>query len=244
MIEVLAVHLVVALVCALLARLGRWVLLVGALAPLATLGWALAHRTQILDGDPVESSFVWVRQLGLTISFRTDAFSFLFLLLVGGIGVLVFAYASQYFGDRPDLGRFTATLVAFAGAMAGLVTADNLLALAVFWELTSVTSYLLIGFEDRTGSVRASALQAMLTTGLGGLAMLGGFVVIGEAAGTFTMSEILLDPADRDRRVGRGGARAARRVHQVGPGARSTSGCPGPWPPRHRSAPTCTRPPW
>ncbi len=78
--------------------------------------------------------------------------------------------------------------------MLGLVLADNLLLIYVFWELTSVTSYLLIGFEDHKGSARAAALQAILVTGVGGLVMLAGFVLLGEAAGTYSLSGLLADP--------------------------------------------------
>jgi multicomponent Na+:H+ antiporter subunit A len=101
--------------------------------------------------------------------------------LIGGIGTLVFVYAWRYFDERQGLGRFTSYLVVFAGSMFGLVTADNLLAMFIFWELTSVTSYLLIGFDDESAAARSGALQALLVTGAGGLAMLGGIVLLAQA---------------------------------------------------------------
>ncbi|HEX2179340.1 MAG TPA: hydrogen gas-evolving membrane-bound hydrogenase subunit E, partial [Actinomycetota bacterium] len=112
-----------------------------------------------------------------------------------GIGTLIFGYATAYFSKpKAGLGRFASALTGFAGSMLGLVLADNLLALYLFWELTSVTSYLLIGFEDRKAAARAAALQAILITGAGGLAMLGGFVILGQQAGTFQMSALLSNP--------------------------------------------------
>jgi multicomponent Na+:H+ antiporter subunit A len=170
------------------------VLLLCLLGPLAAVGWAIANAGRVLDGEAVTQRVSWVPELGLTIDLRLDGFGLLMVALVSGIGVLIFAYARWYFADRPGLGRFAGLLVAFSGAMLGLVLADNLLLVYVFWELTSVTSYLLIGFEDDKPAARAAALQAILTTAAGGLAMLGGFVIIGLEAGTFQMSAILAEP--------------------------------------------------
>jgi len=136
----------------------------------------------------------WVPSLGLTLGLRFDGFSFLMLGLVAGIGVLVFVYSRAYFHDGPIIGRFAATLLVFSGSMLGLVFSDNLLALFLFWELTSITSFLLIGTEDEKTEARSGALQALLITGMGGLAMLGGFVLLGESAGTYSMSAIFADP--------------------------------------------------
>src|SRR5690606_5826733 len=134
---------------------------------------------------------------GLAIDLRLDAFGALMALLILGIQLLVVIYAYGYFtSPRPGLGRFVANLTAFAGAMLGLVLADNILLVFAFWELTSVTSYLLIGTDDHRSSARAAALQALLTTGVGGLAMLGGFVLIGQAAGTYALSGILAAPPE------------------------------------------------
>ncbi|MEX0790424.1 MAG: proton-conducting transporter membrane subunit, partial [Actinomycetota bacterium] len=175
-------------------RLGRPTLLLCGIAPLATVVWAATRFGSVVKGRAETSSLPWIPDLGLSIDLRMDAFALLMVTLVAGIGVLVFVYAYAYFGDRPDLGKFAGTLVAFAGAMLGLVLADNLLALFLFWELTSVTSYLLIGFEDHKAAARAAALQAFFITGVGGLAMLGGFVILGQQAGTFQMSALLADP--------------------------------------------------
>jgi multicomponent Na+:H+ antiporter subunit A len=175
-------------------RLGTRVFLLCGLAPLATVVWAATRAGGVIDGEPVTETWRWVPSLGLDATLRLDAFSLLMVGLVSGIGVLVFAYADAYFSMRPGMGRFAATLVAFSGSMLGLVLADNLLLLFVFWELTSITSYLLIGFEDVKPAAKAAALQAFLITGAGGLALLGGCILLGQAAGTYSLSEILASP--------------------------------------------------
>ncbi|MDQ4145558.1 MAG: DUF4040 domain-containing protein [Actinomycetota bacterium] len=177
-------------------RLGPRIFLLCGLAPLFTFMWAAARAPEVFGGEELVQRIAWVAGLGLHIDLLLDGFALLMVGLISGIGVLVFAYAHSYFRPRPGLGRFAGILTAFAGSMLGLVIADNLLALYLFWELTSITSYLLIGFEDDKAAARSSALQAILVTGAGGLAMLGGFVLIGQAAGTYTMSEILADPPD------------------------------------------------
>lgn len=190
---VLLAHVVVAAVCLVGSRrLGRWVLLVGALGPLSSLWpvvlWAVGGRGVLV------TERAWVSAVGLDLVFRLDGFSVLMVGLVGGVGVVVFVYAWSYFGERAGLGRFAAYLVVFAGAMFGLVTADNLLLLFVFWELTSVMSYLLIGFEHEKAVARASALQALLVTGVGGLAMLAGVVLLAQAGGSYSLAVLLADP--------------------------------------------------
>ncbi|WP_195210314.1 hydrogen gas-evolving membrane-bound hydrogenase subunit E [Actinomarinicola tropica] len=191
------VHAVVALLAPAAARpLGRRVFLWTLLAPAATLVWLAGHLGTVLDGGAIEEAHEWVPGLQLELAFRLDTFGALMVLLVSGIGALVMAYSVEYFPDRPDLGRFAMYLCAFSGAMLGLVLADNLLLIFVFWELTSVTSYLLIGFDDTKESSRKAALQAILITGAGGLAMLGGLVLLGQASSsaTWSLSEILADP--------------------------------------------------
>ena len=187
--------LLAALVPFVARRLGGRVFALAAVAPGATLLWLLAQAPAVLDGDTVTSNAAWVPEIGLTADLRLDGLGLLMGALIAGVGVLVFAYSRWYFDvDREDLGRFAGTLLAFAGSMLGVVLADNLLLLFVFWELTSVTSYLLIGFEDTKGTSRASALHALLVTGAGGLAMLAGFVILGQAAGGYSLAELLADP--------------------------------------------------
>ncbi len=189
-------HLAVGL--ALLAggrALGRRAFAVAAVVTLGALGWAVARAAGILDGRAVVERTGWVPELGLSLDLRVDAFSLLFVLLVAGIGVLVQLYATRYFGaEQEGLHRLAGLLLVFTAAMLGVVTASNLLVLYVAWELTSVSSYLIIGWQDADARARAAALQAMLTTGAGGLAMLAGFVLIGQAAGTYDLAALVEHP--------------------------------------------------
>ncbi|CAN5347950.1 Na+/H+ antiporter subunit A [soil metagenome] len=195
LLALLALHAAVALAAPTVARrAGRWVFALCALAPAAVVVWAAGRAGGILAGRAVEETLRWVPALDLAVTLRVDGFSLLMIALVSGVGLLIFAYSWSYFEPRPDLGRFAAALTGFAGAMLGVVVADNLLVLYVFWELTSVTSYLLIGFEDDKEEAREAALQALLVTVAGGLAMLAGFVLIGNAAGTYSLSRVLAEP--------------------------------------------------
>ncbi len=196
MLALLALHLALALAApALGARLGRAVFLIVALAPASAATWAAFQAAAVLDGRAPWQRTAWVPGLGLTLDLRLDALALLLVTLVSGIGTLVFLYCARYFSaDQPGVGRFAGVLTAFAGAMLGLVLADDLIALYVFWELTSVTSYLLIGFDDKDAESRRAAQQALLVTALGGLTMLVGFVLLAQAAGTASLSAILADP--------------------------------------------------
>ena len=177
------------------SRLGTRAFLLASLVPLAAFAWAAAQTSSVLDGSVPSTSLEWVPSLGLSIDLRLDGFSLLFVLLVAGIGTLVQVYAFQYFPkDREGVHRLAGLLLVFTAAMLGLVTSANLLMLFVAWELTSITSYLLIGWTDKDPKARASALQALLTTGLGGIAMLGGFVLIGQAAGTYDLASLAARP--------------------------------------------------
>lgn len=172
---------------------GRFVWLVGAAAPGATVIWLVATRADV-GGADVTATAQWVSSLGLTLDLRVDAFGALMITLIAGIGVVVYAYAWSYFGRAANAGKVAGLLTLFAGSMLGVVVADNLLVLYVFWELTSITSYLLIGVDDADDEARSAAQHALLVTAMGGLAMLGGFVVLGQQAGTFRISELLADP--------------------------------------------------
>jgi multicomponent Na+:H+ antiporter subunit A len=175
-------------------RFGRRAWLLGVAAPAAVIVWLVASSGQVSSGDGVSARVEWVSALGLALDLRVDAFAALMIVLVSGIGVLVYVYARHYFGSSGKAGRVAGLLTLFAGSMLGVVVADNLLALYVFWELTSVTSYLLIGVDDADPEARSAAQHALLVTGLGGLVMLGGFVVLGQQAGTFQISELLAVP--------------------------------------------------
>ena len=132
----------------------------------------------------------------MELAFRMDALSAVLCLLVLGVGALVLVYCARYFkNEDANIGPFGAQLLAFAGAMFGLVTADDLILLFIFWELTTILSYLLIGFARGRIFARRSALQALIVTTFGGLVMLVGLVMLGSAAGTYRISEILAQAA-------------------------------------------------
>ncbi|MEU7994228.1 Na+/H+ antiporter subunit A [Micromonospora sp. NPDC049060] len=195
MLVLVAVHALAAVIAPGLIRIwGRKGLYLVALAPAATLVWALTRTGTVRSGTPVVETVTWVPQLGLEIALRMGTLAWLMVVLVGGVGALVLAYSARYFrSDDPGLGRFAAVFVAFAGAMLGLVVSDDLLLLYVFWELTTVLSYLLIGSDPTKRASRRAAMQALLVTTLGGLAMLAGFVMLGQHAGTYRWSQIATD---------------------------------------------------
>lgn len=176
------------------SRLRTWAFALAALPMVAALGVAGARWSTIRDGGAVEESVTWIDGLDLVADVRLDGFAFLMVLLVSGMGIVVLGFAASYFDRSPTSARIAGLMVLFAGSMLGLVLADHLIWLYVCWELTSVTSYLLIGSEQRTPGQRSAALQALLVTGAGGLAMLAGFVVLAQAAGTWSMTELLADP--------------------------------------------------
>ena len=162
-----------------------------ALLPAAlTVGFSFALPT-IAQGDTIRIAYDWVPSLGVSLSFLVDGLSLTFALLIAGIGTIILLYSGSYLAGHPRLGRFTFYLLAFMVSMLGLVLADNLITLFVFWELTTVTSYLLIGFDHASAKARRSALQALLLTGAGGLALLAGLILLGLAAGSFELSAII-----------------------------------------------------
>lgn len=181
-------------------RLEKVAFLVGALPMLATVVALARHAASVLDGRPVTEHFAWVASLGLGIDTRLDGFGFLMASLVAGVGVAVMAYAHFYFSRHAASARIAGLLVWFGGAMLGVVLADNVLFLYLAWELTSITSWLLIGSDHTNPSARAGALHALLVTGAGGLALLAGLVLLGQAAGTFSLSGII-DAAPTGRTV-------------------------------------------
>jgi multicomponent Na+:H+ antiporter subunit A len=176
--------------------LGRRAFVIAAAVPLATLVWLATQAGVLLDGGTVTASAAWVPQLGIEIGLRLDAFGGVMVLIVALIGVAVMAYSWWYFPstDADSTDRLAGLLVLFAGAMLGIVVADDLITLFTAWELTSIASYLLIGVQHGRPAARAAALQALLVTSAGGLVMLAGIVLVGDAAGTYSMSAILADP--------------------------------------------------
>ncbi|MEG3637503.1 Na+/H+ antiporter subunit A [Micromonospora palythoicola] len=196
MLVLLILHLVAAVVAPLLVR--RWgprACYLLALVPAAAFGWALVRTPDVAHGGAVVENYPWISELGLDLALRMTTLSWLMTLLVGGVGALVLGYSARYFPpDALGNSRFAGVLVAFAGAMLGLVLADNLLLLYVCWELTTIFSYLLIGHSTERRSSRWAAAQALTVTTLGGLAMLVGFLMLGHHAGTYRWSELAQRP--------------------------------------------------
>ncbi len=176
-------------------RLGQRAFWVAALPLAAIAVWAAGHLHGVGAGRVTTQHVTWVAGLDLAIDLRLDGLALTMTLIVSLVGVAVCIYATRYFSARSeDLGRLAGLLVLFGGSMVGLVQADHLLLLYTCWELTTVTSYLLIGNRHTDADARAAALHALLVTGAGGLAMLGGFVLLGHAAGSYRLSVILAAP--------------------------------------------------
>jgi multicomponent Na+:H+ antiporter subunit A len=179
----------------LVRRWGRPAYRLLALAPAAAVGWAAAVVPDVRRGGAVVETYPWAPGLRLELALRVTTLSWLMVALIGGIGALVLVYCVRYFdADEPGLGRFAGIFVGFVGAMLGVVVADDLLLLYVFWELTSICSYLLIGHHPEQQASRRAATQALIVTTLGGLAMLVGFIMLGQHAGTYRWSEVAARP--------------------------------------------------
>jgi multicomponent Na+:H+ antiporter subunit A len=181
-----------ALAAPLVTRLARGA--AGWLLAALPLGLALlfaGFAPRIAAGEPIREAYPWSAELGVTLALRLDGLSLLMALLILGVGALVLVYAGGYMAGKAGLGRFYGALLLFMASMLGLVLADNLLLLFVFWELTSISSYLLIAFDFQKTQARAAALQALLVTGGGGLVLLAGLIMLGLAGGTFEIAELL-----------------------------------------------------
>ncbi|AQS62345.1 Na(+)/H(+) antiporter subunit A [Rhizobium rhizogenes] len=176
---------------ALVKRLGHnaaWLL---ALAP----GLAFVHFALMLPdiaaGGIVTGGYAWVPSFNLSFSWFIDGLSLTFALLITGIGLLIVLYAGGYMKGHPQQGRFLSFLLLFMGAMLGVVVSDSLLMLFVFWELTSITSFLLIGFDHERAASRRAALQALVVTGGGGLLLLAGLIFIWDMSGMTQLSMLV-----------------------------------------------------
>ncbi|MGY2081946.1 Na+/H+ antiporter subunit A [Modestobacter sp. SYSU DS0657] len=192
----LILHLAAAVVAPLLVRWwGRQAFLALALVPGVSFGWVLTRLGTVVGGGEVRETVSWIPALDLDIALRLDALSLTFAGLVTGVGALVLVYCARYFEpDEEGVGRFAAVMTAFAGSMLGLVLADDVLVLYVFWELTTVFSFLLIGGSGGKLAGRRAASQALLLTTAGGLAMLVGLLMISSASGSRLLSVIVADP--------------------------------------------------
>jgi multicomponent K+:H+ antiporter subunit A len=159
-----------------------------AAAALALLAW---HAPRVYAGGVFVQSWAWLPELGLNLSLRLDGLGLMFAILILGIGLLVILYARYYLTEEDAYGRFFALLMVFMAAMLGIVLSENVLLLFAFWELTSLSSFLLIGFRSHAADSRRGARMAITVTGGGGLALLGGLLLLGNAAGSYEISDLL-----------------------------------------------------
>ncbi|WP_339411905.1 monovalent cation/H+ antiporter subunit A [Pseudomonas sp. EA_35y_Pfl2_R5] len=173
-------------------RLGRSACAAAAgVAPLTALILLFSQQSAVFAGELLKVKLEWLPALGLNLSLRLDGLGFLFALLILGIGLLVILYARYYLSKKEPMGRFFAFLLLFMGAMLGVVLSENLLLMLMFWELTSLSSFLLIGFWGARSDARKGARMALAVTGGGGLALFAGILLIGHIAGSFELSQVL-----------------------------------------------------
>ncbi|MCS6761832.1 MAG: DUF4040 domain-containing protein [Candidatus Devosia symbiotica] len=167
--------------------LSGWVL---ALVPAAIFVFLVSLIKPVLATGMISARIGWVPAYGLDLSFFVDGLSLTFALTISGIGTLIFIYSVAYLAGHPHLGRFLAFLMAFMGAMLGLVLADNMLGLFMFWELTAVTSFLLIGFDAVRVVARRGAIQTLVITNIGGMALLMGVLLVHHLTGIWALSDL------------------------------------------------------
>ncbi|SDG40503.1 putative monovalent cation/H+ antiporter subunit A [Psychroflexus sediminis] len=159
--------------------------------PISLFVYFLSFIPEVSNGEVIYENHEWIPSFGVNLSFTLDGLALLFVLMITGIGSLVFLYTSAYLKNHNYLDRFYGYLSLFMASMLGLVLSDNLMSLFIFWELTSISSFYLIGFNNDKADSRKSALVALGITGIGGLLLLGGAVLLGDVAGTYRISEML-----------------------------------------------------
>lgn len=189
-----AILLIFLLAALCLALRGKYTKLLGwflAIIPIGIFIYLLTFLNTVLAGQPILQQTPWLSAFGVNLDFYLDGLSLLFGLLITGIGALIIIYSSAYLENHPQLDRYYCYLFLFMGAMLGTVLANNLITLFIFWELTSITSYLLISFNHENHAARRAAFQGLIVTASGGLAMLAGFVLISMITHSFTISQIL-----------------------------------------------------
>ena len=165
-------------------------LLAGLIALIGTVQVALLYP-QIAHGGVIREEFMWLPSLGLNFVLRLDGFAWLFSILVLGIGTLVSLYARYYMSPEDPVPRFFAFFLAFMGAMLGLVLSGNLIQIVFFWELTSLFSFLLIGYWHHRSDARRGAYMALMVTGAGGLCLLAGVMLLGHVVGSYDLDAVL-----------------------------------------------------
>ena len=181
-----------ALLIAWVCRFGRYAAAMSAGGiTLAAIGQLVYAAAPVVSGETLIQQMAWMPQAGLNLAFRLDGLGLLFAGLILGIGLLVILYARYYLSERDSLGRLYAFLLLFMGSMLGVVLSENLIQLLIFWELTSLSSFLLIGYWRERQEARHGARMALAVTGAGGLALLGGILLLGEITGSYDLSVIL-----------------------------------------------------
>jgi multicomponent Na+:H+ antiporter subunit A len=168
----------------------KWSALI-AILPIFLFIYFASQISAISKGQVYFEHTNWVPSLAINFDFRLDGLSLLFSLLITGIGAFIFIYASAYLKGHPYKDRFFGYLCLFMSAMLGMVLSDNILLLFVFWELTSISSFFLIGFNNENPDSRKSALTALSVTGLGGFFLLAGLILLSEIAGTYSIQELM-----------------------------------------------------
>ncbi|MCJ8162569.1 monovalent cation/H+ antiporter subunit A [Acinetobacter zhairhuonensis] len=175
-----------------LKKFSRGVTALGAIGvSLSSLILLLTQAKQVFHGEVITQSWSWLPQLGIDLSFRLDALGLLFSLLITGIGTLIFIYAYYYLSPKNSLSKLYLLLMLFMAAMLGISLSNNLILLLIFWELTSISSFLLVGYWSNYDVAQRGSRMALTITGMGGLAMLGGFVLLGQITGTYEIDQIL-----------------------------------------------------
>ena len=164
---------------------------ISGLAMVAMLGILAALHPEVQDGGKIIAQVRWADSIGLGLSFRLDGFAWLFMVLVAGIGFLVVLYARYYMSPDDPLARFYGCLLAFAGAMSGVILSGNIIQLVVFWELTSLTSFLLIGYWQNRSDARDGARMALATTAAGGVCLLVAMILLGQVVGSYQLDAVL-----------------------------------------------------
>ena len=176
-----------------LKQFSRGVTALGAIGvSLSSFLLLLSQAPAIFDGAVMTQTWSWLPQLGIDFSFRLDSLGLLFALLISGIGTLIYIYAYYYLNPKNSLSKLYLLLMLFMAAMLGISLSNNLIILLVFWELTSISSFLLVGYWSNYEAAQRGSRMALTITGMGGLAMLGGFVLLGQITGTYQLDQILM----------------------------------------------------
>lgn len=158
---------------------------------LAAFVGLLTNLPAVLAGEVVQTGFNWFPELGLNVTLMLDGLGFMFAFMILGIGLLIITYARFYLAREDNMGEFFTYLLLFQGAMVGIVLSDNILLMLIFWELTSLSSFLLIGYWKHLEAGRQGARMALTVTGMGGLALIGGMLLLGNIVGSYDLSVIL-----------------------------------------------------